>query len=77
MDKPGIGGFDSLAGVERLQFADQQLALDLDGAAGQAARLLGAVFGPASVPNPGYVGIALSLLDGGNVPSERIGVSVR
>ena len=76
VDKPGIGGVDSLAGVERLQFADQQLALDLDGAAGQAARLLGAVFGPASVANPGYVGIALQLLDGGMSVPTLAGLAV-
>jgi hypothetical protein len=56
-------GKDTLTGVERLQFADQQLALDLNGAAGTAAKLIGAVFGPAAVQNPHYVGVALGLLD--------------
>jgi serralysin len=58
-------GRDTLAGIERLQFADQKLALDLSGAAGTAAKLIGAVFGPAAVHNLDYVGVALGLLDTG------------
>jgi hypothetical protein len=58
-------GTDSLKNVERLKFSDVSLALDLDGHAGQAAKLLGAVFGAASVANKQFVGVALSLLDGG------------
>ncbi|NRF65839.1 hypothetical protein HLB44_02445 [Aquincola sp. S2] len=56
---------DALQGIERLQFADAGLALDLDGAAGTVARLLGAVFGPAAVANAAYAGIGLTLKDGG------------
>ena len=41
------------------------MAIDLNGHAGQAAKLLGAVFGVSAVTNKQYVGIALSLLDGG------------
>lgn len=55
----------SLTQVERLQFSDGHLALDLDGHAGQTAKLLGAVFGADSVKNPAAVGIGLQLLDGG------------
>lgn len=51
--------------IERMQFADQKLALDLDGNAGTVAKILGAVFGPPSVRNAEYVGIGLQLLDGG------------
>ena len=58
-------GTDSLKNIERLKFSDFNVALDLDGHAGQAAKLLGAVFGAASVTNKQFVGIALSLLDGG------------
>ena len=57
--------FDSLVNVERVQFTDVNLAFDLDGHAGQAAKILGAVFGPASIGNKAYVGIGLQLLDGG------------
>jgi len=58
-------GTDTLTGVERLQFTDTKLALDLDGNAGKVSRILGAVFGRESVTNKEYVGIGLSYLDGG------------
>lgn len=54
-----------LTAVERIEFADRKLALDLGGAAGQAARTLGLVFGAAAVQQPTLVGAALALLDGG------------
>lgn len=58
-------GTDSLQNIERLKFADVNVATDLDGHAGQAAKLLGAVFGATSVANKQLVGIAISLLDAG------------
>lgn len=59
-------GRDLLYGIERLQFTDRGLALDLDGAAGSVAKILGAVFGPDSLrQHPEYVGIGLQLADGG------------
>lgn len=64
-DNSGASGSDTLVAVERIMFADSCLALDLDGHAGQVAKLLGAVFGASSVANPTYVGAGLSLLDGG------------
>lgn len=61
----GRDGTDTLANIERLQFADVKLALDLNGFAGTTAKILGAVFGRESVANKEYVGIGLGLLDGG------------
>lgn len=58
-------GTVSLANVERLSFADQKLALDLNGNAGSVAKILGAVFGAGAVARPDFVGIGLSLLDSG------------
>ena len=55
----------ALSHVERLQFSDRQLALDLDGHAGQVARILGAVFGADAVKNAEYVGIGLHYSDSG------------
>ena len=66
--RAGGEGADQLQGIERLEFTDLKLALDLDGHAGQVAQLLGAVFGAASVQDAGYVGIGLALLDGGMAP---------
>jgi serralysin len=53
---------DHLRHVERLQFADGGLALDLDGHAGQVAKILGAVFGADSVADQDLAGTGLSLL---------------
>lgn len=55
----------SLVGVERIHFADGNLALDLEGHAGAVAKILGVVFAPSMVGNAGYVGIGLSIMDGG------------
>jgi serralysin len=56
---------DKLISVERLQFADVSIAYDLDGDAGTTAKIIGAVFGAATLNNRNYVGIGLELLDGG------------
>jgi hypothetical protein len=64
VDKQGAVN-DRLEGVERLAFADSCLALDLGGGAGSVAKILGAVFGAASVGRADYVGVGLSLVDGG------------
>ena len=61
----GTGATDSLLGIERLSFSDGSLALDLNGAAGEAARVLAAVFGPAELADPHAVGTAIRLLDQG------------
>lgn len=61
----GSDGIDTLVNVERLVFSDRGVALDVDGHAGIAARILGAVFGAAAVTNQSYVGIGLQLLDAG------------
>jgi hypothetical protein len=61
----GRDGSDHLVSVERLKFADSSVALDLDGAAGMTAKLIGALFGSQSVHNKGFVGAGLSLFGAG------------
>jgi hypothetical protein len=61
-----------LISVERLQFSDTSIALDLDGNAGTAAKILGAVFGKDSVSNAEYAGIGLDLLDEGMSYEELV-----
>ncbi|MBX3616361.1 M10 family metallopeptidase [Nitrosomonas sp.] len=56
---------DTLVNIERAIFDDYHLALDLDGNAGEVAKLIGAVFGATFVNNTGYVGIGLSKTDEG------------
>ncbi|CAN7487442.1 DUF4347 domain-containing protein [Acidovorax sp. LjRoot118] len=51
--------------VERVTFNDTRLALDLNGHAGEAAKLLGALGGPALLANKGVVGEVIRLLDAG------------
>jgi len=64
-DKTGLFGQDVLQQVERVRFDDRKIAIDISGNAGQLAKLLGAVFGKTALTNKEYVGIGLSLLDGG------------
>ena len=61
----GAEGNDTLNGIERLKFSDFNLAFDVadGGPAGQVAKLLGAVFGPAAVLNKTYAGIGLGVFD--------------
>jgi hypothetical protein len=61
----GPDGSDTLTAVERMEFNDRSIAYDLDGTAGFAARVLGAVFGRTTVTNATYAGIGIDLLDGG------------
>lgn len=62
---PYRDGVDSVSAVERFQFSDLSVAVDLDGNAGKVAKILGAIFGMSSVANKTYFGIGLGLLDSG------------
>lgn len=62
-DKTGVEGVDTLLNVERIQFADATLALDISGAAGQAYRVYQAAFN--RTPDAGGLGFWISVLDGG------------
>ena len=61
---------DSLVNIERLQFANTNVALDLDGNAGKTAKLLAVVLGAEGVSNKVYVGAGLYFLDGGMTYEE-------
>ncbi len=61
----GSDGTDTLDEIERIQYADISLALDLAGNAGITAKILGAVFGQDSIADETLAGIGLSLLDDG------------
>lgn len=69
----GSEGDDTLSGIERLQFADTKLAMDLNNgqAANNTARIIGAAFGvPAITEHPDYVTIGLNLFDSGQTVLE-------
>lgn len=74
-DGAGGEGTDTLVGIERLRFADRSIALDLDGAAGNTAKLIGAIFGAAHLL-PAYVGIGISLFDNGASIAEVAGFAL-
>jgi len=74
-DDAGNEGADTLVDIERLRFADRSIALDLDGAAGNTAKLIGAIFGPAHLL-PAYVGIGISLFDNGASLAEVAGFAL-
>lgn len=63
-DGSGDEGTDTLRSIERLRFADKALAVDLDGAAGSTAKLIGAIFGVQCLI-PEFVGIGIGFFDGG------------
>lgn len=58
-------GSDILSNVERLQFSNEKLALDIEGNAGKVAKVLAATFGASAVFNKEYAGIGLKILDEG------------
>jgi len=62
---PITEGIDQITNVERLQFTDKSVALDLNGNAGTTAKVIGAVLGKSQVENPTFVGLGLSYLDKG------------
>ena len=64
-DNTNSGNQDTLTNIERVKFADAHVALDLDGHAGEVAKLLGAVFGAAAVSNPDFAAIGLIKADEG------------
>ncbi|WP_280188478.1 M10 family metallopeptidase [Delftia sp. PS-11] len=67
----GADGKDTLTSIERLQFSDQRVALDVaNGDAGFTAQLIGAVYGAANARNPQLIGIGLKLLDGGTTHAQ-------
>lgn len=71
-DNLNPGNQDMLVAVERLEFNNIRLALDLDSHAGEVAKLLGAVFGASTVSNKEYVGIGLAEADKG-LSYEQLG----
>jgi len=64
-DQSGTDGNDTLQNIERLNFSDSSIALDISGAAGSVAKTIGAVFGVAGLSNKTYIGQALKALDAG------------
>jgi hypothetical protein len=67
----GSDDTDNLTNIERLQFSNGKLALDLDGNAGTAAKLIGTLLGKAALQDKALAGLVIQLLDQ-NYSSETI-----
>jgi serralysin len=67
---------DILSNIERLEFNDKHIALDLDGNAGKTIKLLGALLGKEEAVNKAYVGAGLKLLDDGMTYEELMQVGL-
>lgn len=59
----GSDDTDYLINIERLQFSNTKVALDMTGNAGDAARLIGALLGPSYVKDKALAGVVIGLLD--------------
>jgi hypothetical protein len=75
-DKQGTQGRDTLVSVERAVFANEGIAFDLDGNAGTAAKLLGAIAGRSAVTNKVYMGTVLDLLDKGMAATDIASLAI-
>jgi len=62
---PLAGSSDHLENVERARFAFSAVAFDLEGNAGNAARMVGAVLGPQALGSASIADLALDLYDSG------------
>lgn len=70
-------GSTELVNVERLQFADTKVALDMTGNAGTAAELISALFGASYLGSREGVGIVLGLLDAGVSATQLAGAAIQ
>ena len=70
----GSDDTDYLTNIERLQFSNGKVALDLTGNAGEAARLIGALLGPSYVKDKALAGIVIGLLDQNYTPQTIAGL---
>ena len=74
--KNGVLGSDEVLNVERLQFADTKIALDVDANPAMAAKLIGVILGGSWVDSLFISGLALGILDNGYSPATlaRLGL---
>ena len=66
--KNGALGSDEVLNIERLQFADTKIALDVDANPAMAAKLIGVILGGSWVKSLFINGLALGILDNGYTP---------
>ncbi len=71
------GAMLDLTSVERITLNNTKLALDFTGHAGEAAKLLGALGGPAILANKGLVGEVIRALDAGVSSQALAGIGLQ
>ena len=69
---PEVDGTDRLTDVERLSFSDISLAFDLDGSAGDTARLLAVALGKDNWYDRALMGIGIDIFDNSGLTFEEI-----
>lgn len=72
----GSEGSDLLTHIERLQFTNTSLSLDLDGNAGSVAQIIRALFGKDNLSNKTFVGVGLQLFDAGMSYADVVKLAV-
>jgi hypothetical protein len=76
VDRISGGETLSLTNVERLHFqSGANHALDMNGNAGTTVEIISALFGQSFVSNTTFVGIGISLLDGGMTPLQLVALA--
>ncbi len=68
----GLDGIDTLQQIERVRFADHSVALDLNGAAGTAARLISTLLGSDALKNKGLVGAVIKAVDESGATPQQL-----
>jgi len=66
VDNITTDGLDTLVNIERLEFLDINVALDLGGNCGITAKIIGATFDAESLDNADFVGEVLAQVDAGS-----------
>ena len=76
--KSGSDGTDTLSNIERLQFSDGKVALDMgiSQPGGESALLMGAVLGKAALANTSVLGALMGFFDGGTTMLDAAKVLV-
>ena len=72
----GASGADELQNIQRIAFSDCAVALDMDVKGSTVAKILGAVFGKASVTNREYAGIGMYYMDHGYTPASLMDLAL-
>jgi len=63
--------------IERIEFANKNLAFDLEGNAGTVAKVYGAVLGKTSILDPKLVGTGLNQIDNGLSPENFAAITIK